>query len=73
MKNKYGIMLLAGVFMFLFGVLANAQIVRPKEVIKNQGTNRANSKIEQGVDRGFDKIEEGVGNIFKKKKKDRWF
>lgn len=61
-------MLLAGVFMFLFGVLANAQIVRPKEVIKNQGTNRANSKIEQGVDRGFDKIEEGVGNLFKKKK-----
>lgn len=48
----------------------NAQIVKPKEVIKEQGTNRINNRIEQGVDEGFNKIEEGVGNLIKKKKAD---
>jgi len=46
----------------------NAQIVKPKEVIKEQGTNRINNRIDQGVDAGFNKIEEGVGSLFKKKK-----
>ena len=46
----------------------NAQIVKPKEVIKEQGTNRINNRIEQGVDEGFNKIEEGVGSLIKKKK-----
>ena len=49
---------------------ANAQIVKPKEVVKEQGTNRVNNKIEEGVDAGFNKIEEGVGSLFKKKRGD---
>jgi hypothetical protein len=49
----------------------NAQIVKPREVVKEQGTNRVNNKIEEGVDAGFNKIEEGVGNLFKKKKGNR--
>jgi len=52
----------------LSGRAVNAQIVKPKEVFKEQGTNRTNNKIEQGVDAGFNKIEEGVGSLFKKKK-----
>ncbi len=52
----------------LSGRAVNAQIVKPKEVVKEQGTNRTNNKIEQGVDAGFNKIEEGVGSLFKKKK-----
>lgn len=49
---------------------ANAQIADPKEVLKNKGTDRANSKIDQGVDAGMDKLEEGIGSLFKKKNKD---
>jgi spore cortex formation protein SpoVR/YcgB (stage V sporulation) len=52
----------------LSGKVVNAQVVKPKEVVKEQGTNRVNNKIEQGVDAGFNKIEEGVGSLFKKKK-----
>ena len=52
----------------LSGQAVNAQVVKPKEVVKEQGTNRVNNKIEQGVDAGFNKIEEGVGSLFKKKK-----
>jgi flagellar motor protein MotB len=52
----------------LSGRAVNTQIVKPKEVVKEQGTNRTNNKIEQGVDAGFNKIEEGVGSLFKKKK-----
>ena len=52
----------------LSGRAVNAQIVKPKEVVREQGTNRANNKIEQGVNAGFNKIEEGVGSLFKKKK-----
>lgn len=44
------------------------QIVKPKEVVREQGTNRVNNKIYEGVDEGFNKIEEGVGSLFKKKK-----
>lgn len=47
----------------------DAQISDPKNVAKEQGTNRANSHIEQGVDKGFDKLEEGLGSLFSKKKK----
>ncbi len=56
------------VFPLLLSQNVNAQIVKPKEVVKEQGTNRVNSKIEQGVDAGFNKIEEGVGSLLKKKK-----
>ena len=52
----------------LSGRAVNAQIVKPKEVVREQGTNRVNNKIEQGVNAGFNKIEEGVGSLFKKKK-----
>jgi outer membrane protein OmpA-like peptidoglycan-associated protein len=46
----------------------NAQVVNPKEVVREQGTNRVNNRIEQGVDEGFNKIEEGVESLFRKKK-----
>jgi len=46
----------------------NAQIVNPKDVVKEKSTNRINTRIDQGVDEGFNKIEEGVGSLFKKKK-----
>lgn len=68
MKIKSFLTLVVTVFALLFCQTVNAQIVKPKEVIKDQGTNRVNNKIEQGVDAGFNKIEEGVGNLFKKKK-----
>ncbi len=54
--------------LLLLSQTVNAQIVKPKEVIKEQGTNRINSRIEQGVDEGFNKVEEGVGNLLKKKR-----
>jgi outer membrane protein OmpA-like peptidoglycan-associated protein len=44
------------------------QIVKPREVVKEQGTNRVNNKIYEGVDEGFNKIEEGIGSLLKKKK-----
>lgn len=48
---------------------SNAQIIDPKSVLKNKGTDRANSKVDQGVDAGFDKLEEGIGSLLKKKNK----
>lgn len=45
-----------------------AQVINPGRVLKNQSTNRANSKVEEGIDAGFNKIEEGVGGLLKKKK-----
>ena len=68
MKIRYFIALAAMLSFMLLGQYVDAQIVKPKEVIKNQGTNRVNNRIEQGVDEGFNKIEEGIGNLFKKKK-----
>ncbi len=65
LKNLFSIII--GVFIFMVGSIAGAQISKPREVIKDQGTNRVNSRIEQGVDAGFNKIEEGVGSLFKKK------
>lgn len=54
--------------LLLLSHAASAQIVNPKEVVREQGTSRVNNKIEQGVDEGFNKIEEGVGSLFKKKR-----
>jgi len=68
MKIKSFLTFIVVVFALLFGQTVSAQIVKPKEVIKEQGTNRVNDKIVQGVDEGFNKIEEGVGSLFKKKK-----
>ena len=56
------------VFIIMIGSIAGAQISKPGEVIKDQGTNRVNNRIEQGIDAGFNKIEEGVGGYFKKNK-----
>jgi len=54
--------------LLILNQVVNAQVVKPKEVIKEQGTNRINNRIEQGVDEGFNKIEEGVGALIRKKK-----
>jgi outer membrane protein OmpA-like peptidoglycan-associated protein len=53
----------------LISVNIEAQIVKPKEVVKRKSTDRANNKIDQTIDKGLDKIEDGIGNIFKKKEK----
>lgn len=60
--------LTVGVFIILSGEI-KAQIINPKEVIRNKGEQRTNSGVERGVDKGLDKLEEGIGNIFKKKDK----
>lgn len=52
----------------LVSLQVNSQVINPREVLKREGTNRANSKIEEGIGAGFNKVEEGVGNIFRKKK-----
>ncbi len=70
MKIRVFFALFVIISLLLSNQAADAQIVKPKEVIKEQGTNRINSRIEQGVDEGFNKIEEGVGSLFKKNKKD---
>ena len=68
MKLKRVITVLLTLFLLMGGIAAEAQIVKPGEVLKRQGTNRTNSKIEEGIDEGFNKVEEGIGNLFKKKK-----
>ena len=67
MKIRSFVALAASLLLLFSGLSVNAQIVKPKEVIKEQGTNRINNRIEQGVDEGFNKIEEGVGSLLKKK------
>ena len=42
-----------------------AQILNPKEVLKQKSTDRANNRIDQSIDKGLDKVE----NLFKKKEK----
>ena len=68
MKKKLFVPFLIAAVILLLGSNAMAQINNPKDIIKNKGTDRANSRIDQGVDAGFDKLEQGVGNMFKKKK-----
>ena len=60
-------MLLSSLLWISAGLMLNAQIINPKDVVKRKGTNRTNNKIEQGVDEGFNKLEKGVGNLFNKK------
>lgn len=67
--NFYPVILLAA-SIFLSGTVIEAQIVNPKDVVEEEGTNHINSGIEEGVDKGFDKLEEGIGKAFKKKNKD---
>lgn len=61
--------LITALFMVLFCTATSAQVVDPKNVAERQGTNRANSHIENGVNEGFNQIEEGIGSLFGKKKK----
>lgn len=68
MKHRRVITVLLTLLLLMGGIAAEAQIVKPGEVLKRQGTNRTNSKIEEGIDEGFNKVEEGIGNLFKKKK-----
>ena len=68
MKTRKLLILFASLFLILWSLQTSGQVNKPKEVAKEQGTNRINSKIDQGIDEGFNKVEEGIGNLFKKKK-----
>jgi outer membrane protein OmpA-like peptidoglycan-associated protein len=65
MKNVISVLVFS---LSLVCFFTNAQVVNPKNVVKRQGTNRTNNKIDQEVDKGFDKLEEGIGGLFGKKK-----
>lgn len=53
--------------MILFANDAQAQLLNPKEILRNKSQQRTNQGMERGADKGLDKLEEGIGNIFKKK------
>lgn len=53
--------------MILFENDAQAQLLNPKEILRNKSQQRTNQGMERGADKGLDKLEEGIGNIFKKK------
>lgn len=55
--------------MFLGVSTVNAQLLNPKEILKNKTQQRTNQGMGKGADKGLDKVEEGIGNIFKKKEK----
>ena len=65
-KNLLFVILLIS-FLSLISFNCVAQINNPVEILKNKGTDRANSRIDEGIDAGFDKIEQGAVKIFKKK------
>jgi OmpA-OmpF porin, OOP family len=46
-----------------------AQVNKPKEVVKQKATDRTNNAIDRSIDKGLDKVEDGVGSLFKKKEK----
>lgn len=58
----------AALLLLLLTASVNAQIVKPKDVVREEGTNRVNNKIYEGADEGFSKIEEGIGSLLRKKK-----
>jgi flagellar motor protein MotB len=68
MKIRSFVSLAVTLLLLFLSHTVNAQIVKTREVVKEEGTNRINSKIYEGVDEGFNKIEEGVGSLLKKKK-----
>ncbi len=53
---------------FNFGIAANAQIVKPKEVAKEAGTNTVNGDIRSGINNGVDKANSELKGLFKRKK-----
>jgi OmpA-OmpF porin, OOP family len=63
MKNLIILILLS------ISLVANAQIIKPKETVQRKATDRTNNAIDRNIDKGLDKVEEGIGNIFKKKEK----
>ncbi len=67
MKGKILLPLLMTAFILMLGSGVAAQIINPKEAVKNKGTDRTNSRIDQGIDAGFDKLEQGALKLLKKK------
>lgn len=67
MKKKNLAPFLITAFFLLLSNIVAAQITNPKEAVKNKGTDRVNSRIDQGIDAGFDKLEQGAAKLFKKK------
>ena len=53
----------------LLALPLHSQVVNPKTVAKEKGTERINNKIEEGIEEGFHKLEEGLGSILKKNSK----
>lgn len=68
MKTMQLLTVITSFLLILWSFETQGQVNKPREVAKEQGTNRLNSKIDQGIDEGFNKVEEGIGNLFKKKK-----
>jgi outer membrane protein OmpA-like peptidoglycan-associated protein len=68
MKIRNFVALVSVFSLLLLCCSVKAQVVKPREVIREEGTNRVNNKIYEGVDEGFNKIEEGVESLLKKKK-----
>lgn len=68
MRLKKTVFVLA-LLIFMVSQAIDAQVVNPREIVKDKATQRANSRIDQGIDEGFNKVEEGIGSLFKKKPK----
>jgi len=63
------IKIFAGILVLsLIAGMGYAQVVDPKDVAKEDATNRTNSNIESGVDNGVGKAEGAIKGLFKKKK-----
>ncbi len=60
--------ILLTIILFMISQVVDAQIVNPREVVKDKATQRSNSRIDEGIDRGLNKMEDGVGKLFRKKK-----
>ncbi|MCU0436436.1 MAG: OmpA family protein [Raineya sp.] len=52
-------------FAVVISFTLQAQIINPKETVKQKTSDRANNRIDQGIDKGLDKVE----GLFKKKEK----
>ncbi len=68
MGKNYLLSILMATFIVFLSSACMAQIINPKETIKNKVTDRINTRVDQGVDAGLDKVEQGSVNILKRKK-----
>ncbi len=59
------------IFVISFSLSSSAQVINPKEVLKEKTTGKINEKIDEGVDSTLSKVERGIKDIFKKKKGDK--